>query len=551
MLFSTVSRRGLALAAGVGLTGVLLAGPAVAQPAPKSPDLQAPDLQAPDLQTTDLQAQVRRLTALVQALAEKDQAQIQALQAQVKALQAQLDAQSALAASPQIAAPRVAQNAAGPFSLRSAPAEEPGIATPRVAQNETRHFTLQSDDGRYSIGFAGVAQFDAGAYFGFHPNSRVVGPQALSDGVNARRARIGVSGTAAGGWSYAFLYDAGNSQDTTAKGIETAQIVYGGIKGVALEIGYSNTQFTLDQATSGNDLVFLERASPSDIATAFNTGDFRSNAGVRFFGDRYWIGGYLTGPASGDSHTATGERFGAYERAAVQALKGKDYSVHLGIGVAELLRAPNSGNGTPNVLTLSDQPELRIDPSALLNTGTLGAARNPVKGGVVVDAETAATWRGWFWQGEYYRYEVDRQGLPVNRFDGYYGQIAYALTGESHRYNPQSGAYYRIFPAHDFAWREGTWGAWELAARVSYVDLNSDVVSGVALAAQPGAIEGGKQRGYTVGLNWYPNEIVRFMLDYNRVDYQKLNGAAVAGAALGAPVGARFNAVSLRSQVVF
>ncbi len=540
MPISSLSRRLLALAATSALAG-LSCTPAFAQAA------------AP----ADLQAQVRQLTALVQSLAEKDQAQIQALQTQVKALQSQLDAQTAGAqtqtTASQTATPRAAQNAAGPYTIPSSPrsGDQAGIATPRLEQNATHHFVLQSDDGQYSIGFTGVVQFDSGTYLGFHPGSKVVGPQELSDGINARRARLGVSGTAAGGWSYAFVYDGGNSQDTTAKGIETAQIVYGGIKGVALEVGYSNTFFTLDQSTSSNDTLFLERASPSNIATNFNAGDARSNAGVRFFGDRYWIGGYLTGPASGDSHTTTGERFGAFERAAFQVLKGKDYSLHLGVGVDQLLRAPNAGNGTANTLSLSDQPELRIDPTTFLNTGTLGTVKNPVTGGSVIDVETAATWKGFIWQGEYYHYDVDRQGLRANTFDGYYGQVAYTLTGETHRYNPQAASYFRIFPNHPFSWRDGQWGAWEVAGRVSYVDLNSAFVSGQSLASQPDAVDGGKQRGYTLGLNWYPNDVIRLELDYNRIDYDKANGAAVTGAPLGAPVGAHFNALSLRSQVVF
>ena len=493
----------------------------------------------------DLKAQVGRLTQLVQSLAEKDQAEIQALKTQVQALQSKLEAQTA-------ASPRVAQNAQ-PYTLNASPpsAEQAGVATPRVAQNETHHFVLQSPDGQYTIGFAGVAQFDAGEYTSFRPASKVVGTQALSDGINARRARFGISGTAAGGWSYAFLYDAGNSQDTTAKGIETAQIVYGGVKGMAVELGYSNTLFTLDQSTSGNDLVFLERASPSDIATSFNAGDFRSNAGIRFFSPRYFIGGYLTGPASGDSHTTTGERFGAFERVAYQLVTGPDYSVHLGFGADQLLRAPNTGVGTANTLALSDQPELRVDPTTFLNTGTLGTTKNPVTGGYVLDLETAAAWKGWFWQGEYYEYDIDRFGLPHNRFNGYYGQVSYTLTGETRRYNPQAAAYYRVVPRHAFSLTDGHWGAWEIGGRISYIDLNSNFISGKSLASQTGAVDGGKQTGYTFALNWYPNDIVRLMLDYNHINYDKANGTAVTGAVLGAPVGTRFDAVSLRTQVVF
>ena len=418
-----------------------------------------------------------------------------------------------------------------------------------MEQNSTHRLLLEGPDG-YSIGLTGDIQFDTGAYYNFHAANASVGPQALSNGENARRARIGVVGTAPGGWGFALVYDAGNSQDTTPKGIETAQIVYGGLKGAAFEIGYSNTFFTLDESTSSNDTLFLERSSASNIATAFNTGDARANAGVRFFGDRYWAGAYLTGPASGNSHTQTAERFGAFERVAVQALQGKDYSLHLGFGLDQLIQAPNSA-GTPDSLTLSDQPELRIDPTVLLNTGALGTAAHPVAGGRVYDLETAATWKSLFWQGEYYWYDVSRAGLPEADFSGGYGQVSWTLTGESHTYNPQAASYYRIYPAHPFSLSDGQWGAWEIAARLDYVDLNSGFTPGVALSSDPEAVDGGTQHGFTAGLNWYPNDIVRFLLDYNHIDFDKANGAKVTGAALGLPVGTTFDAISFRAQVAF
>jgi phosphate-selective porin OprO and OprP len=522
------------------LASLALAGSAAAQTVQTSPAPPPP----PDLAT-----QVQSLTTLVQNLT-----------AQVQSLQAQLDARSGASGPPvsaaAVAQPRAAQNAAPLFApqVSNTPsfASAAGIAEPRVVQNETHIFNLASPDGQYTIGFAGVAQFDVGDYLSFDARNKAVGPQQLSNGVNARRARIGFAGKAAGDWSYAFVYDAGNSSDATQRGIETAQIVYGGFKGLALEIGYSNTFFTLDQATSSNDLMFNERASPSNIATNFNTGDNRSNAGFRFFGDRYWVGGYLTGPvASSDSHTNVGERLGSFQRAAFQVLKGPDYNLHLGVGVDELIEGPTTGAGTPQTVSLSDQPELRIDPTTLLNTGTLGTTAHPFDGGSVLDLETAAVWKSLFWQGEYYHYEIDRRGLRDDSFDGAYGQVAWALTGETRRYNPQAGAYYRLYPDHPFSLKDGGVGAIELAARVSYIDLVDNYSPLTALSAQPAAVNGGRQSGYTFGLNWYPNDLLRFMLDYNHVDYSKLNGAAVAGAPLGVQVGTRFDALSLRSQIVF
>ena len=39
--------------------------------------------------------------------------------------------------------------------------------------------------------------------------------------------------------------------------------------------------YTLDEATSSNDLPFMERASPGVVATNIAAGDFRSFAGIR------------------------------------------------------------------------------------------------------------------------------------------------------------------------------------------------------------------------------------------------------------------------------
>ncbi|MGH6957274.1 MAG: OprO/OprP family phosphate-selective porin [Caulobacteraceae bacterium] len=473
-------------------------------------------------------------------------AEVDQLQSEVTALQGELEALRA-----QLATRTAPATPAAPPPAPIAVAPSPERAEPRVVLNEAHRFALQSADGEYAIGLTGDLQFDSGAYLDFHPASTSVGSQALSSGFNARRVRIGVAGTAFGSWSYAVVYDAGNASDQTAKGLETAQIVYGGLPGAAFEIGYSNTFFTLDQATSSNDGLFLERATPSDIATSFNAGDARANVGARFFGDRYWIGAYLTGPAIGDSHTLGAERIGAFQRAAFQALSGPGYSLHLGVGVDELFQAPNLGAGAANSITLGAAPELRIDPTALLGAGPIGTLANPVDGALVIDLESAATWNSLFWQGEYYRYRVDRRGLPSADFDGGYGEVSWTLTGEAHPYNRQAGAYYRIAPARPFSLEHGGWGAWELAARISYADLTSGFVAGEALSANPGAVDGGRQTAVTLGLNWYPDDFVRFLVDYNHVDVAKANGAAVKGAPLGAPVGASFDALSLRAQVAF
>ena len=60
---------------------------------------------------------------------------------------------------------------------------------------------------------------------------------------------------------------------------------------------------------------------------------------------------------------------------------------------------------------------------------------------------------------------------------------------------------------------------------------------------------------YQVGLNWYPNANMRFMLDYLHgvIDkkFSTAAGGGIAGTPLGANVGGTVDALVLRSQFAF
>lgn len=89
-----------------------------------------------------------------------------------------------------------------------------------------------------------------------------------------------------------------------------------------------------------------------------------------------------------------------------------------------------------------------------------------------------------------------------NRFlHGGYSQIGYFLTGEHRPYDRKSGQIDRVIPFQNFYWCGGT-GAWELAARCSYLDLTS------------GPVLGGDMQNLTVGLNWYVNPHCKCVFNY-------------------------------------
>jgi phosphate-selective porin OprO/OprP len=112
---------------------------------------------------------------------------------------------------------------------------------------------------------------------------------------------------------------------------------------------------------------------------------------------------------------------------------------------------------------------------------------------------------------------ADNVVLPTqNRslaFHGGYVQLSYILTGEHRAYDRRLGrlaSNYLDGPTTNFWFtrREGGgythgWGAWEIAARYSYLNLNN------------GPIQGGVDSAMEFGVNWYLNPNLKVQFEYN------------------------------------
>lgn len=109
------------------------------------------------------------------------------------------------------------------------------------------------------------------------------------------------------------------------------------------------------------------------------------------------------------------------------------------------------------------------------------------------------------WQSELQLANVSQIGGPQLTFWGYYTEVMLFLTGESRTYNRKLGTLDRITPLRPFI-RENNCdrgpGAWELAYRVSYIDLNDQNIAG------------GKLADITGGLNWYLNGYTKVQFNY-------------------------------------
>jgi phosphate-selective porin OprO/OprP len=440
----------------------------------------------------------------------------------------------------------------GQEQIQKAPPAAANPYAPTRATSADRLGTCSEDEWS-CIQLTGRVHLDLGDYLNVKLQSPS-GPHSLNSGATLRRAQIGVSGKVFDDWHYALIGDFGGSTDSGSHGIdagriESAFISYQGLKPLAFEVGFMNVPFTLEGVQSSNDILFLERASVGIVGTNIAAGDFRSAAGIRANDDRYWAGAYATGPQSGALHSGSNkEQLGAVVRGTYQVLQSESYSLHLGLDEEHVFNPRGNGsNGASKgrTLTFSDRPELRVDPTVFLTTGAL-----PAKAADIYGVELAATYANFFFQGEAYHFTLDQAGqtpgapAPTLGFGGGYVEGSWTLTGERRSYLPTAGGYGGIKPAHPLSLYGRGWGAWEAVARWSYVDLNSHVIVGTPQATT-GGVFGGRQTVYSLGLNWYPLDGVRLMLDYLHADVDKLSANGIS------PAGVTIDALALRIQIAF
>ena len=212
------------------------------------------------------------------------------------------------------------------------------------------------------------------------------------------------------------------------------------------------------------------------------------------------------------------------EVATAQAHDDADRSFHLGLSGALSWRPPRQdGRG---VVSLSERPELSVSRrGGPLDTGDI-PARRASTGGV----EAGLGWKRLWVQAEAYGIQVDRAGPRGGTLDfsGWYAQAAYTVLGQPRRWKASTAAWGAPEPAEGgFNPGQGRWGAVEVGARVSALDLSD------------ADVRGGRQRVWTAGVNWWPVEPVRVQLQYQHATIR------------GMDENRRFQAVGLRGQLSF
>ncbi|HQU43510.1 MAG TPA: porin [Pirellulales bacterium] len=366
-----------------------------------------------------------------------------------------------------------------------------------------------------NMSVTGFFQQDTGFFSQNQNSEKTFGP--LENGADFRRARIALLGNAAENINYFMELDfalAGHPSFRDVWAEVTAIPWIGNVRA-----GYFKAPFSLEELQSARQLEFLERANPVNAFAPFR------RLGVLMYnhlesGRATWAGSFtrgLTDPYGGDIGNSGG--WAGTGRATwlpyYDEPSGGRYYLHL--GAAYELNYPGTNTfryrTTPEVFIGSQQSAGAIGNSGATLPGPLNGTPFFVDSGTlstdhfsVYGTELAGSWGPFNFQSEWMATTVSQIHDPAAFMQGAFVQGSYFLTGEHRPYIRPSGTLGSVKPFENFfALRRGQgWGrgAWELAGRLSWVDLDSKNV------------QGGRLTDYTAGLNWYLHANVKLQINY-------------------------------------
>ncbi len=376
----------------------------------------------------------------------------------------------------------------------------------------------------------GTVQFDAVAV----AEGTLPAGQTIATGGNFRRIRLNLGGRIGEDWSYEFMPRL-EASSIHFIAIGNAWVQYDGWRDVRLRVGAFAPPTNFEDATSSGETLFLERAQPADLARSTVGSPGRSAVSLFGYDERYFAALSWTGGLIND---AIDRQQAIVARAAWRPWFEDQDGVAIGINVSHLYAPPRTG--ATHDLRLRQRPELntKVVDLRLVDTGNLDS--NSL---TTIGLEAAGNLGALYAQGGVFRMLLDRAAPAVSdpAFGGWYAQASWFLTGETRSWRASRGGYGMPEPAQGFP--EDGWGAWEVALRYSQSDL--DHRAGLpGTVALPDAVRGGKQDIVTLGLNWYPTDKLRLMLNYQNVIVDRLDGG-------GGDRGAALDLVSLRTQFAF
>jgi phosphate-selective porin OprO and OprP len=302
------------------------------------------------------------------------------------------------------------------------------------------------------------------------------------DGGEMRRGRLEVKGAIGEDWDYKIQYEFAGDQPELRDGY----LDYKGLGPGKLRVGNYKQPSSMEVLSSSNNLVFLE----AGLVTAAAEGR-RMGVAYQVSGPRY----VAMASIYGDEPNAAVEGTGVIARGVWLPIDTGERVVHVGGSVSK-------SRADDGIVRIRVRPDSHVTDDRILDTGVI---RN-VDSGIRAGLEGAVKLDRFSAQAEYVRSDLSRSaGSPDLTFDGWYAYASYFLTPDNRAYESKEGHFGKVSPK-----RKG--GAWEVALRYATVDLTDQDVLG------------GSANAWTAALNWYPNDYLRFMANFSKVDSDEVAG---------------------------
>ncbi|MFO8054334.1 MAG: porin [Bacteroidales bacterium] len=380
-------------------------------------------------------------------------------------------------------------------------------------------YYLKSSDGQFDLSFGGRFMYD-GVETLFYESALTEYAGAPSDGIFARRARFFNSGRVYGNVNYKLEFDfSGGSASLKCACIRIDKVPYIG----RISFGHLKEPFGMEENSSSRYITFMERSLTSLFTPSRNAGIMLNN---QVLDERFtWaVGAFRDTDSRGLAEGSWRSDVNFTARVTSVPWKSEDGEKLLHVGFAFRRSAYDS-------VKYSSSPGVKQQPD-FVNTGNIGEVSGVNTSGI----ELATAMGPLSLQAEYISNDIFRtisDTVSDNTkdistiFSAFYAYGSVFLTrGDRRPYSTSSGTFGRVAPQKNLG-KKGGWGALELAARYSRLDL----VDGKSLVQDDGftgssLIAGGIVENISVGVNWYLNPVTRIMVNYVYTDLQNAENNA-------------------------
>jgi len=349
----------------------------------------------------------------------------------------------------------------------------PGAALAATTDFDTDGgFKVRADDKSWQVALGGRVHLDAASF------DDDVTP--LDDDVEFRRARASVRAKLGKKITLFTDYDFG----TVVDGWKNAWVQYQFSDNLDVRVGSQTVPFGMADYESSDSSFFMERGLPAQLAPGLLTGALVRGSARSMA----WSVGVFGNDLSDDDRRKI-DGTSVTGRFTFTPLRKRSNLLHMGAS-AEYRKADSN-----EVARFRARPESYVTDARLIDTGNLAGADDLL----TLGAEAAWARGPFLLQAEYFASELGRDTGNDASFGGGYVAAGWVLTGEKRRYNRHTGVFGAIDP-------KGDWGAVEVVARYSQLDL------------EDGGVTGGKENNIAAGMNWWWNENCRLMVNYIKAD---------------------------------